>query len=180
MVYGEPFTHTGVLGTYTVDCNLEVYAGWTLGIDTGFDQFADGSNFPGGAKYSLLDNASLAYLLEAGDLGKPGSGYTHSVVLDVDITCQWNYVLQSDPVQLEDDDRVSINQYLFYDLSDHLALGTRVEWFKFNGTSFYGATFGANWKPHSNFVLRPEIRQDWQPSGDWNKTIFGIDGYVTF
>ena len=38
MFNSEPFTHTGVLGTYTGFDAVTLYGGWTLGWDTGFDQ----------------------------------------------------------------------------------------------------------------------------------------------
>jgi hypothetical protein len=44
----EPFTHTGALATYQVDDRLTAYGGWTLGWDTGFNQFNNGSSFLGG------------------------------------------------------------------------------------------------------------------------------------
>ncbi|MCA9048751.1 MAG: outer membrane beta-barrel protein, partial [Planctomycetaceae bacterium] len=44
----EPFTHTGALATYQVSDSLSVMGGWTLGWDTGFDRFNNGSNFIGG------------------------------------------------------------------------------------------------------------------------------------
>ena len=48
MFNSEPFTHTGALGTYKASDKVTYYAGWTLGWDTGFDQFGDGNNFLGG------------------------------------------------------------------------------------------------------------------------------------
>ncbi len=50
MFNSEPFTHTGVLGTYTGNDDVTLYGGWTLGWDTGFDQFDGGSNFLGGVE----------------------------------------------------------------------------------------------------------------------------------
>ena len=52
MFNSEPFTHTGVLATYSGMENVELYGGWTLGWDTGFDQYTQngtsGSSFLGG------------------------------------------------------------------------------------------------------------------------------------
>jgi hypothetical protein len=87
-----------------------------------------------------------------------------------------------------------LNQYLFYKVSDTWTWGIRAEWFRdqqgfrvggflplTNGGSFMGlptafsgyagnfteVTFGANWKPNANWVLRPNIRWD-TFSGDYN------------
>ncbi|MFM7411619.1 MAG: outer membrane beta-barrel protein [Planctomycetota bacterium] len=76
-----------------------------------------------------------------------------------------------------------INQYMFYTLSDSLVAGMRLEWFRDNngyrvinpirnaiwggpfGTGYAGnfwqATWGLNWKPNRNIIVRPELRYDW-------------------
>ncbi len=199
MYNSEPFTHTGVLASYKVSERLTAYGGWTLGWDTGFDQYADGSNFIGGLSSSLTDNVTATYILCAGDLGWRGDGYNHSLVLDFSITEKLNYVLQSDLVEstgyynvdtgvffADERDDVGINQYLFYELNSCWKVGGRLEWWKRDGSSCYEATAGVNWRPIPNFVLRPEIRYNWGPGLvnnlglPENSTIFGIDGIVTF
>jgi hypothetical protein len=191
MYNSEPFTHTGVLATYGVSDDLEVYGGWTLGWDTGFNQFNNGSSFLGGLSYSLTDDISLTYIATGGNLGWRGDGYSHSIVLDVTLTEKLNYVLQSDmistngsvnklgqPNLLNED--IGINQYLFYDLSECWGLGARVEWWKQDGVSVNETTFGVNWKPHTNFVMRPEIRHQWAPAANYDETIFGVDAILTY
>jgi hypothetical protein len=72
-----------------------------------------------------------------------------------------------------------IDQYLYYRLNEKLRLGSRIEWFRDqDGTriglslpsnpntppfvgSVYSLTFGLNYFPHPNILLRPEIRADW-------------------
>lgn len=179
----EPFTHTGALATYAVNDSLTVYGGWTAGWDTGFDQFRDGSNFLGGFSLALNDSVDLIYMTTFGDFGWAGrDAYSHSIVLDVDLTDRLNYVLQSDLMRLGefDAETIGINQYLLYDLNDTWAVGARVEWWKPNAESGYNATFGVNWKPHSNFVMRPEVRHEWVPTIDYEETIFGIDAILTY
>ncbi len=197
----EPFTHTGVLASYQASDRLTVHGGWTLGWDTGFDQYAAGNNFLGGLAYALTDNVTVTYMMCAGNLGWRGEGYNHSLVFDVGLTEKLNYVFQSDWVETDglyapatgvftadQGDDIGINQYLFYELNDCWKLGGRFEWWKRDGSSLYEATAGVNWKPLPNFVLRPEVRYNWGdglvdnfaapglPAG-W---IFGIDGIVTF
>ena len=46
-------------------------------------------------------------------------------------------------------DTVGINNYLIYNWSDCIGLGTRLEWWKADGGSLWEMTYGANIKPHS-------------------------------
>ena len=180
----EPFTHTGAIATYGYSDNLTLYGGWTLGWDTGFDQFGGGSSWLGGFGYSLTDDVSLTYMSTYGDFGWLGNGrndsYSHSVVVDFTLTDNLNYVFQSDMVKADVYDTVGINQYLFYTLNDCTSVGARVEWWKVDGLSVNAATFGLNYKPHANLVLRPEVKQEWVPSAGFDQTIFGMDMIVTY
>ena len=190
----EPFTHTGAIGTYQLSCDNEVYGGWVAGWDTGFDRFADGDNsrgsaFLGGAALTLTEDATLTYITTIGDLGTRGEGYSHSLVLDVDLDCDWNYVLQSDLVETNGggDHQYGVNQYLFYSINDCLKVGSRMEWWKNGSNSQYAATFGVNYLPSANLVIRPEIRHDWNPSGirfngdgKGDFTTLGIDAILSF
>ena len=179
----EPFTHTGALATYDVNDCLTVYGGWTLGWDTGFNQFNNGSSFLGGFSYALHDAIDFTYIATAGNFGWAGKrAYSHSVVVDFELTEQLNYVFQSDLMRLGelDVDTIGINQYLIYSLNDCWGFGARLEWWKLEGDSGYNITAGANWKPHTNFVMRPEVRHEWVPSLDESQTIFGIDAILTY
>lgn len=202
MFNSEPFTHTGVLAKYEANDELTFYAGWTLGWDTGFDQYDGGSNWLGGFTINCTDDVTFHYVSTAGDLGWRGDGYSHSLVFDVELSDNWNYVLQSDYVNTTDapagvgfagvsaDEDVGINQYLFYTLNDCWAAGTRMEWWKSNSVtgqsaSFYELTGGINYRPHANVVFRPEVRYDWTPSEntvgtDYNNVVFGIDAVLTY
>ena len=195
----EPFTHTGVLATYSGIENTELYFGWTLGWDTGFDQFFGGSNFLGGFSVPLTQKLNVTYITTAGDFGKRGEGYGHSIVFDWALSDDWNYVLQSDLLQTSaGEDNLSVNQYLFRTLSDRLALGARCEWWKGDtlteyaplgstlpssgSLSYYEATLGLNYRPggNPNLVFRPEMRLDWSPALDYSKGTFGIDFVLTY
>lgn len=201
--YNEPFTHTGFLGTYKVGCNLEVYGGWTLGWDTGFATFSnnglgpdEGNNFLGGFAWNVTDNIKVSYATTAGDLGWRGDGSSHSIIFDLQLTERLKYVLQGDitSTNLNGWDDAAIVNYLIYQLNDCWAFGARFEWYEADslipalGTNpMYEVTAGLNWRPHANFVLRPEVRYQWGdgilafPPGIANEeTIFGIDGILTF
>ena len=90
-----------------------------------------------------------------------------------------------------------INQYMFYNISETLVGGMRLEWFRDNNGyrvisgqrnfvagvpqgpgnwaggfqgNFWQATWGLNWKPNRNFIVRPEVRYDWySPDGYGSK-----------
>ena len=82
-----------------------------------------------------------------------------------------------------------INQYLFYNFSETLVGGMRFEWFRDNNgyrvysglrnalfgvpasaTGFQGnfweMSYGLNWKPSKNWIIRPELRYDWYSPDD--------------
>ncbi|MFT4572202.1 MAG: hypothetical protein ACI8TX_003610 [Hyphomicrobiaceae bacterium] len=204
MYLSEPFTHTGVVATYSGFENIEFYGGWTAGWDTGFDQFDGGSSFLGGFSVAPLESVTLTYIATAGNLGAIGDGYSHSIVVDTAVTDNLNYVLQSDFVTTnvdvlgveEDYESYGLNNYLIYSLSDTLGVGARAEWWNANDASYYEVTAGVNYKPLPNLTFRPELRYQW---GDGDEAesrmvtadnpaglpidegiIFGIDAIVTF
>ena len=198
MYNSEPFTHTGALINRTIG-DLDVFAGWTLGWDTGFDQLGGGSSWLGGFRYALDENASLAYFSTAGDFGWRGDeGYSQSVVLDLSLTDKLNYVVQSDYLRVKStgEDNVGINQYAIYSLSNKVSLGARMEWWKgdvltgyapHNATlpaagslSYYAATVGLNVRPLDSLVIRPEVRFDWSPAADYDESYYGIDAVWSF
>ena len=197
MFNSEPFTHTGFLATYSGIENVTVMAGWSAGWDTGFDRVNGGSNFLGGVSFQLLENTSLTYTTTAGNLGAIGDeGYTHSFVIDTQITENLNYVIQSDYTDIEDDnnttsDTIGVNQYLFYTLNDFVGLGTRFEWWEAATTNYYAATVGANFQLLPNLKARPEFRYVFSPDVTNNvnpnvaglpvdEGIFAIDFVATF
>ncbi|HYD48730.1 MAG TPA: outer membrane beta-barrel protein [Terriglobales bacterium] len=198
MTKSEAFTHTGAVATYSGIEGVELYGGWTAGWDTGFDRYRGGNNFIGGVKYTPLDQLSMIYITTVGDLGWVGEGYAHSFVATVTPIDKLTYVFQSDYVDTNGDvlghdisddyNTVGINQYLIYQVLDRVGVGTRMEWWKASGTSYYGATFGTNLKLLANLVLRPEYRYQWSPASDngWgdglpmNQSIFAVDAVVSF
>jgi hypothetical protein len=183
MFNSEPFTHTGVITTYNYSDNLTVYAGWTAGWDTGFAQFNDGSNFLGGFSATLSEDVTLTYITTFGNFGLRGdNAYSHSIVMNVALTDKLTYIFQNDIVRVGQtgDDDLSINQYLLYSVNDCLGYGARIEWWKDEGQSRYEMTYGVNYKPHANWIVRPEIRYDWKPADNFTQWTFGIDTVVTF
>lgn len=198
--YGEPFTHTGMLATYSGFDKLTLGSGFTRG----WDNWSYGNphlGYLGTATYSFEDESSLALVIVSG-LEPNGGGaftsrYLQTVVYSRPLTDSVNYVAQSDlGIQANAVTGTGnntarwygLNQYLFKTLNDQWTVGVRAEWFRdesgfrvggflpntttgssrglptsFSGYagSFYELTFGANWKPNDNLVIRPMIRWDW-------------------
>ncbi|MFM7142639.1 MAG: outer membrane beta-barrel protein [Alphaproteobacteria bacterium] len=195
MYNSEPFTHTGALMTYSGIEKLTLFGGWTLGWDTGFDQFEGGNNFLGGFTYAPWDWMSATYLLTAGDLGWIGKGYSHSIVLNTKLQDRLTWVLLSDLTAVEANDGSNyqthgITNYLIYSLMDELGVGARFEWWQRNSVSYYEVTGGFNISLLPNLMIRPEGRYQWGPGETAsannpaglpvNVGIFGMDVILKF
>lgn len=202
----EPFTHTGALATWKANDKLQVLSGWTLGMDTGFDQFLGGTSYLGGFIYQATEKTSITYMMTAGDLGWRGNGAINSLILAHNWTDKVQSVHQLDVLGSDlkagavgtdfavngvAGDSVGQINYLFYTVSDRVKLGARQEWYKADGVSYNTFTYGVNVKPHANLVVRPEVRHMWSPGanntagqpgrGDlFNATVFGIDAILTY
>ena len=220
MQYGEPFTHTGILDTWTVNDQLTVYAG----ITNGWDNFSDpinilgpaanpgypGANsnaaFLGGVSFKNSDQSQSLTVTtssgnEAGDfVNLIGNRSIISTVYTNKVTDKVTYVFQNDngwqfnagslaiPLasgrgQAGTAQWYGINQYLFYNFTETLIGGMRLEWFRDNNGyrvfnpirnylvggpwqggyqgNFWQATWGLNWRATNNWIIRPELRYDW-------------------
>jgi len=202
MYNSEPFTHTGALATYNVSDNVTAYGGYVLGWDSGFED--NGDAFLGGLSVGLSDSFTLTYATVGGRFADNSNaneqGYMHSIVADVAVTDNLQYIFQSDLLTSEDNtgatvrETFGINQYLLYTLSDCWAAGGRFEWYNQEGVyspvgqddDIYALTLGLNYKPHANVIVRPEIRWDWDDAqvagledGD-DQTTFGVDTIFLF
>jgi hypothetical protein len=194
MFNSEPFTHTGALATYSGFEALTLYGGWTAGWDTGFDQFASGSNFLGGFAIDVVDNVTFTYINTYGNFGWRDFGgddsYSHSCVLSAQLTDNLQYIGQSDYLNTDNEaevqanglaaETIGLNQYLIYKWSDLISVGGRLEWWKAESTSYYEATGGVNIHALDNLVFRPEFRQDWAPGIDLDTDTLAIDAILTY
>ncbi|MEM9412099.1 MAG: outer membrane beta-barrel protein [Planctomycetota bacterium] len=178
----EVFTHTGALASYEANDRLSLYGGWVAGWDTGFEVNDGGSMFLGGFSRDISDRTNFSYFTTIGDSGARGAqAYSHSMVLNVDITDRMQYVAQSDlsSIQSTGAETVGFNQYLFYDLNDRWRWGNRVEWWKSDGISFSEYTTGLNYRPFEKLVVRSEIRYDRGPT-TFDQTTYGLDAVLRF
>jgi Putative beta-barrel porin-2, OmpL-like. bbp2 len=187
MYNSEPFTHTGTLATYNYTEDIKLYGGWVFGWDSGFED--NGDAYLGGASVDLTDDLNVTSTLVAGrfsdNLSSEERGFMSSTVATAHLTECTRYVFQTDILDSEDAagatvrDTFGINQYLFRDFSSRFGIGARMEWWNVNADSagfrgdaasttfdyvgdydVYALTLGANFRPHPNLIIRPEIRWD--------------------
>jgi hypothetical protein len=180
--YGEPFTHTGALATWTVNEKLTV----GTGLIRGWDNF--GNNNPNIGVINTFtrtfdDKSSLAIVqvlsnepnqMNNVNTSLPGTNNAHSFrFLQTNvysrpltrISEKLNYVAQSDwgyQTRALLNDKTAhyygLNQYLFYKVSDCWSWGLRGEWFRdeegFRVGGFTGATNSTATAPLADQSLR--------------------------
>jgi hypothetical protein len=229
MQYGEPFTHTGVLGNWVPNDQLTIVAGITNGWDNwdnSWDQnlvsnpsypgYNSNAAFLGAITFTSSDEKQALILANSsGNESVPGVDVNDannifvgnrsvtSIVYTNEFSDKLTYVYQSDLgyqayaggnravnqpggyYQTQGQQNSSaywygVNQYMFYNFTDTLIGGMRLEWFRDNnGTrvvsglrrgspevggmagNFWALTWGLNYLLGNNVVIRPELRYDW-------------------
>lgn len=148
MQYGEPFTHTGALGSYTLNSNWSVMGGVTTGSatggwDGGFNQQLGNWSGIGGTTWTSNDkgtSANITGTYGAASEQSSNAWALYSIVLKHNITDKTHLVLQHDhgfangvitPYGSNQNAQwYGINSHLTYDLKDNLTIGMRAEWFE--------------------------------------------------
>lgn len=183
----EPFSHTGVLAEQNNGAMTRL-VGLTAGWDSAFESNESGFNLLTGMRFEPNEYTRFTTTSSLGDTGYRGSGTLTSVVAEVQLTSKVSYVGQVDylNLNLNQTDEFSVINSLYYCHNRCLSVGSRLEWFKSDQlqaetASTYDYTIGANYRPHSNILIRPEVRWDWGENaldnGDVN---FGFDTIFTF
>ncbi|SCY00719.1 porin [Nitrosospira sp. Nsp13] len=141
---GEPFTHTGLLGNYTVNDNWSVLGGATTGSatggwDGGFDKQLDNWGGLGAILWSSDDKRTSATV--GGTYGQSATNdpwIMYSVVLQHRITPRTHMVVHHThgwagsinlPGGIKNAEWYSVNTHLTYDLFHDLSIGIRAERF---------------------------------------------------
>lgn len=162
MQYGEPFTHTGILGTYAFDENWTASAGTTTGSATGgwdgnFNTQLTNWGFLGSVTWTSDEkDYSVNLGSTAGERSAQSSSpwAMYSLVGKANfLDSTLHYVIQNDMGFADNvitgdgvnnyasgiaaDNKQNamwygINQYLMYDVLDNLGVGVRAEWFRDN------------------------------------------------
>lgn len=142
--YGQPITHSGVLGTWKPNEQLSIAGGVTTGWDNFEDVYNDAS-FLGAITFTASDgNSRLALAMHTGDEEQSfgtviptDERSVYSIVYGLSLTDRLSYVLQHDNGRQENAfgsgesaEWYGLNQYLFYKLNCCWSLGTRLEWFR--------------------------------------------------
>ena len=146
-----------------------------------------------------------------------GTRALYSLVFTYNFSDKLQYVLQHDNGHQEnfantgtDAEWYGVNQYLFYTINECWKFGGLAEWFRMtmaalvwvtapirlNGSglpagdfagNYYELALGANWTPHANLVVRPELRWDWSDStiatpyvGKDSQFIAAVDAIIHF
>ncbi len=154
------FDDSGFLGNFTVRPTDKTNISYNIyfGRSNGFDSVADAGNY--GRYYDTATHV------------------TQTIIFTWNISKKWMYMIEGvwnnnnyewGPTDWSTNAH-GINQHLIYTINKQWAVGARIEWSHAKGTIFditgqgadlYELTFGANWTPTPNFILRPELRYDW-------------------
>lgn len=144
--YGEPFTHTGVLTSYTFNPNWSIRLGAVTGSASGgwdgsWDRQLGNWAFLGGATWTSNDAATtLTINSTAGHQSEKNNDAwaLYSIVGTHNFTDKLHYIIQHDHGfadniliggQNQNVQWYGINQYLTYDVTDKFTVGLRTEWF---------------------------------------------------
>jgi hypothetical protein len=160
--YGEPFTHTGALGSYKYSDSLTLGGGVTYGWDNS-DNFQN--PHAGGlatATYAIDDCRTLAYVgvfgveptFNAGDAFSnrylQTVVYTNKLSDDVQWVLQSDYGVQDDMFVDGDDAKwYGVNTYLYWNMTCRCQWGLNGEWFRDQGGSRVGQVLPSNGSPRA-------------------------------
>ena len=196
MQYGEPFTHTGMLASYTMCDTITLHGGF----DRGWDNWEDDNDALSslfGATWNNGCGTSIAFAGTAGNEISRVSGtdddrfmysfvLTHAVDDRLSFALQHDYGIQHGAITGgQDAEWYGVNSYVFYRLNCCWTAGLRAEWFRDDdgvrveglgdgnpiqggqfAGNFYEVSFGLNYQRGPNLVVRPEVRYDWYDGAD--------------
>jgi len=154
MMYGEPFTHTGVLFTKPLSEETKIHAGFHRGWDRWEDNNGELA-FLGGISHTHKNECTkkettIAFTITTGDeiaptTGLDGNRTLYSLVMTRKISDRLQYIIQHDygwqqngaeviirdaPSTYTTAQWYGINQYLLYQLNCDWWSGVRLEWFR--------------------------------------------------
>jgi hypothetical protein len=196
---GEPFTHTGFLGTYTIDKNWTIQGAATTGSatggwDGGFDKQLD--NWGGLANLLWSSDDKRTSMALGGTYGQTAVNepwMMYSAVLQHWLTPKTHAMLQHTygwaadinlPGGIHNAAWYSINTHLTYDLMKNLSIGIRAErfhdrngWRVFSPYRILSAmnNKGVSYAGNIPFVGAPAdyyavtLGMNWKPAMRWNK-----------
>ncbi|PXX11617.1 putative OmpL-like beta-barrel porin-2 [Nitrosomonas ureae] len=196
---GEPFTHTGLLGSHTINRNWQIQGGATTGSatggwDGGFDKQLDNWGGLANILWNSDDKRTAAQL--GGTYGRTATDepwLMYSVVLQHWLTPKTHMVLHHThgwaaninlPGGIQNAAWYSINTHLTYDLLRDLSVGIRMErfhdrngWRVFSPYRILSAlnNKGVSYAGNIPFISAPAdyyavtLGMNWKPIKRWNK-----------
>ena len=209
----EAFYHTGAMGTWNATEKLVITGGWFLGWDTGFDQFNRGQMGYVGIAYTFNeDKTVLSTFNTFGNQGWRGNGTLSGAILSHKWTDRFMTVNQFDVLNTDGltdfgpntfqttgttAKSFSFLTYVYYDITkdQKWRAAYRQELWDADGTAYQTHTWGVNYKPHPNLILRPELRYLYAPGAQSgppgsiadniqqtykSNLVFGFDVVMTF
>jgi len=169
--YGEPFTHMGMLATWTMNDHWTIGSGFIRGWDN-FGGFNPNLGYLGTLTWTGDANDSLAFVYiqdhepDANSVGvtPPAGGrvftsrYLHTLVYSKQFDDNWTWVAQSDlgvqGAAFGPGTRTArwygLNQYLFYKVNDSWTWGVGYEWFRDEAGFRVGNLFPSAYGPSSS------------------------------
>ena len=194
MYNSEPFTHTGAVFTYDMSEEIDIFGGYVLGWDSGFED--NGDAVLAGSSVQVTDDINVTSTLVAGRFGDNNSGralgggvigdvengYMQSTVANIQLTEDVNYIFQTDILDTEDASGATvrktygINQYLIKQWSDCFGVGARFEWWNVDAASqgFFSNPVPAGIGDYDIFALtlgmnmRPHSNLIFRPEIRWD------------
>jgi hypothetical protein len=190
IIYGTPFSHTGLLATTHATDNWDVIVGIVRGADV-FKDNNDRPSFTGGFVWNSSDkrrNWTTSWITgpeQPDNNDNYRTIVTSYLVVKFGSRSQWQLVsggivaseanAAADPVTgtLKGAEWYGFSDYLFYTVNPRVVLGMRAEWFRDDdgvrtavtkrpgfAGNFYELTLGATYRPLEHLRVRSEIRFD--------------------
>jgi len=203
--FSAPFTHTGILASYSLSDQWSIMAGITRGWDQAFEDNNSAIDFLGGVKWAASKDTTVILNVSAGPQRANNNDdwrflldliVSHTVGDQLAIAANADFGWE-DGADSSGDTAMwwGIAGYLGYKISPELGLNGRLEWFHdddgtrigISGMNLYEITVGLNVKPFAKdrwgqyVQIRPEIRWDFASKDvfndlqDDNQLTFGVD-----
>ena len=180
--FGIPFTHTGILATYSCSDAFTFNAGITRGWEQSWEDSNDAVDFLGGFTWVINDKWTFILNNPTGPQQADNESDYRLVfnpILQFKVSDKWSLVADGvigweENVVDDDDDGewYGVALYSMYTINDQFTFNARGEWFDDDdgarglGTTVFEITLGLAITPFpsdpwgSNLKIRPEIRYD--------------------
>ena len=205
--FAIPFTHTGVLATYSLNDKITLNGGITRGWEQSLEDNNDAIDFLGGVNWAINDKFTLFFSDSFGPQQADDNNnlrnvfdfclyYTATEQLSLGLNGVYGF--EQDVPGIGDADWFGTALYAHLKLNKRYTVNARLEWFNDDdgsrgfGMSVYEATLGLAIVPFpdhalgSNLKIRPEIRYDYAEDDlfdggtEQGQFTAAIDAIVTF